>query len=286
MKFKFIFEYRFMFPVEKMCQALKVSRSGYYKWNQRGKGKRQMKNKELLKEIEEIFNKKRKLYGSPRIHAELRARGYGCNKKRIARLMRGKFVAKTRRKFKITTHSKHNFPVAPDLLRQNFVAESANTVWTSDITYIRTEEGWLYLTVVLDVYSRKIVGWSMGERLGRGLVLKAVNNAITRRRPTSKVIFHSDQGVQYAAHETRQILKDNNFVQSMSRKGRCYDNAITETFFHSLKTEHVYFKKYKTRDEARQSIFDYIEVFYNRERRHSSIGYLSPEEFEKVSVAS
>ena len=169
-------------------------------------------------------------------------------------------------------------------MRQDFTTEAPNLVWTSDITYVRTDEGWLYLTVVLDVFSRRVVGWSMSERLTRAFVLRAINHAIRRRQPNNKVIFHSDQGVQYACFETRKVLKQNGFTQSMSRKGCCYDNAVTEAFFHSLKTEHVYFEQYKTRNQARQSIFDYIETFYNRERRHSSIGYLSPEEYEKMSL--
>lgn len=284
MKFRFIKDHRFAFPVEKMCQTLKISRSGFYSWIGRDKSQRQMKNEVLVEEIEKVFVKSRQLYGSPRIHAELNALGYHCNKKRVARLMQGKFIAKTKKKFKVTTDSRHNLPVAPNLLRQKFVSEAANQIWTSDITYIWTQEGWLYLAIVLDIFSRKVVGWSMSQRLESDLVLNALNSAIARRQPTQKIVFHSDQGVQYACSDTRQLLKNNGFVQSMSRKGRCYDNAITETFFHSLKTEQVYFERYNTRKEARQSIFNYIEVFYNRERRHSSLGYLSPNNFEKQFV--
>jgi transposase InsO family protein len=284
MKFRFINEQRSAFPVEKMCQILKVSRSGFYMWGKRSKSERQMKNEELTNKIGEIFIKSRELYGSPRIYAELKARGYQCSKNRVERLMRGKFIAKTRRKFKITTHSKHDLPVAPDLLRQNFVSDTTNAVWTSDITYIRTNEGWLYLSIILDTYSRKVVGWSMNERLTGDLVIKAINNAVIRRKPNGRIIFHSDRGVQYACFETRKLLARNGFIQSMSRKGICYDNAITESFFHTLKTEHVYFSHFITREEARRSLFDYIEVYYNRERRHSSIGYMSPDQFEKVAV--
>jgi len=253
-------------------------------WHGKGKSKRQMENEVLVGEIEKVFVKSRKLYGSPRVHAELKALGYPYNEKRVARLMQGKFVAKTKKKFRVTTNSRHNLPVAPNLLRQNFVSEAANRVWTSDITYIWTREGWLYLAIVLDVFSRKVVGWSMSQHLGSDLVLNALNNAIAHRQPRQKIVFHSDQGIQYACSDTRQLLSNNGFVQSMSRKGRCYDNAITETFFHSLKTEQVYFERYETRKEARQDIFNYIEVFYNRERRHSSLGYLSPDNFEKQFV--
>jgi len=284
MKFLFIRDYRSEFPVKKMCQMLKVSRSGFYAWDGKGESKRQMENGELQGKIEEIFKKSRELYGSPRIHAELRAQGYACSVNRVARLMRGKFVAKTVKMFRTTTNSNHDYRPAPDLVNQNFVAPAPNSIWTSDITYIRTLEGWLYLAVVLDVYSRKVVGWSMSDRLTKEIVITAVSNAIIRRNIAGDVIFHSDQGVQYACDVFRNFLKRNNITQSMSRKGICYDNAITESFFHTLKTEHVYFCHYSTREEARRSLFDYIEIYYNRERRHSSIGYMSPDQFEKMAV--
>jgi len=284
MKFLFVRGNRSEFPVGKMCQVLKVSRSGFYDWNSREKGQRQMENEMLKEKIKEIFNKSRALYGSPRVHAELKAQGYSCSENRVARLMRGKFVAKTVKMFRRTTNSDHKYRPAPDLIHQNFVAPAPNSIWTSDITYIRTLEGWLYLAVVLDVYSRKVVGWSMSERLTKELVITAVSNAIIRRKIAGDVIFHSDQGVQYACDVFRSFLKRNKIKQSMSRKGICYDNAITESFFHTLKTEHVYFNQYITRRDARQSIFDYIEVFYNRERRHSSIGYLSPDQFERRAI--
>lgn len=244
-----------------------------------------MENDILREKIEKIFNENREVYGSPRVYAELRAQGYICSENRVARLMHGKFIAKTVKMFRSTTDSDHGYQIAPDLVNQNFVALAPNTVWTSDITYIRTMEGWLYLAIVLDVYSRKVVGWSMGERITKDLVLNAVSNAITRRNPCSGVIFHSDRGVQYACGVFRNFLIRKRMQQSMGRRGWCYDNAITESFFHTLKTEHVYFCQYRTREEARRSIFDYIEMFYNRERRHSSIGYMSPDEFEKMAVA-
>ena len=284
MRFMFVKEQRFDFPVEKMCQLLDVSRSGYYKWLKGEKSQRETENDVLLVKIKKIFVENHELYGRPRVCAELKSQGYHYNKKRIERLMKGKFVAKTRRKFKVTTDSQHSLPVAPNILKQNFVSEVANRVWTSDITYIWTLEGWLYLAVVLDVFSRKIVGWSMGKRLESQLVVNAIKGAILRRQPEPNTIFHSDRGIQYAAKDTRLLLKSHGFIQSMSRKGRCYDNAITESFFHSLKTEQVYFERYTTRKEARQSIFNYIEVFYNRQRRHSSIGFLSPDNFEKKFV--
>lgn len=279
-------DHRSQFPVKKMCQMLKISRSGFYAWDGREKSKRQMENEILKEKIKEIFKKSRELYGSPRVHAELMAQGYSCSENRVARLMKGKIVAKTVKMFKRTTNSDHRCQPAPDLVNQNFVAPAPNTIWTSDITYIRTLEGWLYLAIVLDVYSRKVIGWSMRERLAKELVLKAVSSAITRRNVNGDIIFHSDQGIQYACDVFKNFLKRNNIEQSMSRKGICYDNAITESFFHTLKTEHVHFSHYRTREEARRSIFDYIEVFYNRERRHSSIGYLSPDQFERTAIVA
>ena len=193
---------------------------------------------------------------------------------------------KAKKKFKATTNSKHNLPVAENLLNQNFVAEKPNTVWASDITYIPTLEGWLYLVVILDLFSRQVVGWAMSDRLTSGFVVKALYQAIGRRHPASGCIFHSDRGIQYASTDFRDVLKVYGFIQSMSRKGNCYDNAVAESFFHTLKTEHVYEYRYETRAEARQSIFEYIEMFYNRQRRHSALGYRSPVSFELKAMAA
>jgi transposase InsO family protein len=192
-------------------------------------------------------------------------------------------VAKMRRRFKVTTHSKHTLPVAENLLQKPFVAGKANTVWVSDITYVRTDEGWLYLAAILDVYSRQIVGWSMKERLTQDLTIPALQQALGRRNPVAGLIFHSDRGVQYASHDFRNLLKRKGFIQSMSGKGNCYDNAIMETFFHTIKTELIYCERYRTKEEARRSIFEYIEVFYNRVRRHSALNYKSPTEFEQLA---
>jgi len=220
-------------------------------------------------------------YGSPRLTAELRARGIRCGKNRIARLMRlHGIAAKMKRRFKITTHSRHNLPVAENLLNRQFAVDRPNKVWLSDITYIQTQEGWLYLSAVLDLYNRQVIGWSMNDRLTQDLVLNALAQALGRRTPEADAIFHSDRGSQYAGHAFRDVLRNHDFVQSMSGTGNCYDNAVMESFFHTLKTEVVYCERYRTRAEARQSIFEYIEVFYNRIRRHSSLGYLSPLEFE------
>jgi transposase InsO family protein len=281
MKYEFIFSHRSALRVEKMCLALRVSRSGYYDWLNRGQSQRDRSNQVLLEQIERVYRDSRGNYGSPRITAELRADGEGCNKKRVARLMRiNGIAAKTKRRFKVTTNSKHNQPVAANLVNQQFVAGATNKLWSSDITYIWTKEGWLYLSVVLDVYSRRIVGWSMNRRLTKELVIEAVNQALSYRNPGRNMIFHSDQGSQYASNRFRKLLADNEIKASMSGKGNCYDNAITETFFHTLKTELVYFENYQTREEAKLSIFEYIEVFYNRKRRHSAIGYQNPVDFE------
>jgi len=195
-------------------------------------------------------------------------------------------VGKAKKKFKATTNSKHNLPVAPNLLNQDFVAEKPNTVWVSDITYISTLEGWLYLVVILDLYSRQAVGWAMSDRLTSDFVVKALYQAIGRRRPPSGCILHSDRGVQYASADFRDVLNNYGLIQSMSRKGNCYDNAVAESFFHTLKTEHVYEHRYETRADARQSIFEYIEMFYNRQRRHSALGYRSPVSFELDAMAA
>jgi len=285
MKYEFITGDRSALRVKKMCQALRVSRSGYYDWRNRAQSQRDRSNQLLLEQIERVYRESRGTYGSPRITAELRANGDTCNKKRVARLMRlNSIAAKTKRRFKVTTDSGHNKPVAANLVNRRFEAEKPNRLWSSDITYIWTNEGWLYLSVVLDVYSRRIVGWSMTRRLTKELVLEAVNQALRYRDPGLDMIFHSDQGSQYASDEFRKLLDNHDIKASMSGKGNCYDNAITETFFHTLKTELVYFERYQTREEARLSIFEYIEVFYNRKRRHSAIGYKTPVDFEKLKT--
>jgi len=217
----------------------------------------------------------------------LRANGIRCGKNRIARLMRENGIqAKTKRRFKITTDSKHNLPIAENLLDQEFTVDAPNKTWTGDITYIWTKQGWMYLAVVLDLFNREIVGWSMRKRITRDIVIAALAMAIQRKRPHKGLIFHSDRGSQYASHEFRRLLEKHSIIQSMSGKGNCYDNAVTESLFHTLKTELVYFEKYRTRAEARQSIFEYIEIFYNRVRRHSALGYVSPVDFGRLSMAA
>ena len=287
MKYQFIDRYRSVYRVEKMCRILNISRSSYYTWKTRSKSMRDKVNEALVFEIKLIFEKNRKLYGSPRITAELRAKGISCGENRVARLMRiNGIVAKTKRRFKATTDSKHTLPVAENVINQDFTAERPNEVWASDITYIWTKEGWLYLAVILDIFNRKIVGWAMDSRITRNLVMKAFIMAVKRHNPKSGVIFHSDRGSQYASSDFRKLLETHECIQSMSGTGNCYDNAVVETFFHTLKTELVYFERYETRREARQSIFEYIEIFYNRIRRHSSLGYVSPVDFERLAMAT
>lgn len=287
MKYSFIKSRGSAYAVEKMCRLLKVSRSGYYAWRSRGKSSRALANESLLVRIKESYIRGRSVYGSPRITSDLRDAGISCSRNRVARLMRlADIRARTKRRFRATTDSRHKLPIAPNLLQRNFTATAPDTVWVADITYIWTREGWLYLAAVLDLYSRSIVGWSMGLRLDAGLTVSALRQAVKRRRPGKGVVFHSDRGVQYASIQMRSELDRNGFIQSMSRKGDCWDNAVMESFFHTLKTEHTYFERYQSRAEAKSKIFDYIEVFYNRQRKHSTLSYKSPLAFEEArSVA-
>ena len=287
MKYWFMNQYCSLHGVQRMCRVIGASRSGYYGWRRRQESKRQKDNEKILMEIKESHKNSHRAYGSPRITLDLQANGTKCSENRVARLMKVHgIIAKAKKKFKATTSSKHNLPVADNLLNQDFAAEKPNMVWVSDITYIATLKGWLYLTVILDLYSRQVVGWAMSDRLTAGFVIKALNQAIGRRNPVRGCIFHSDRGVQYASADFRDVLNSHGFIQSMSRKGNCYDNAVAESFFHTLKIEHVYDYRYETRAEAIQSVFEYIEMFYNRKRRHSAIGYRSPVSFELDAMAA
>ena len=287
MKYQFIDRYRSVYRVEKMCRTLNIGRSSYYAWKRRHKSMRGKENEALVFKIRLVHEKSRRIYGSPRITAELRANGIRCGKNRVARLMRENGIqAKTKRRFKITTDSKHDLPIVENLLEQDFTVDTPNKTWTGDITYIWTKQGWMYLAVVLDLFNREIIGWSMRKRITKDIVIEALAMAIKRKRPHKGLIFHSDRGSQYASHEFIKLLEGHDVIQSMSGKGNCYDNAVTESFFHTLKTELVYFEKYRTRVEARQSIFEYIEIFYNRVRRHSYLGYVSPVDFGRLSMAA
>ncbi len=264
-----------------MCSTLEVSRSGFYAWLKREPSERSKSDARMTELISEIHKGSRGTYGAPRIHEALKAGGISCGLNRVARLMREAGLrSKVKRKFKATTNSKHDHPIAPNLLNQDFKTYSPNAIWVSDITYIWTDEGWLYLATTMDLFSRAIVGWAMDSRMKSGLVVSALDMALSARMPAKGLIHHSDRGVQYAAKPFQELLTANGIVCSMSRKGNCYDNAVQESFYHSLKTELVHHEHYLTRDQARASIFDYIEVFYNRERIHSTLGYVSPLQFE------
>lgn len=265
-----------------MCQVLGVSRSGYYAWKRCPESSRAREDRRLTELIERAHQRSRAIYGAPRIHLDLREQGERCGKNRVARLMRQAGIrSKVARKFRRTTDSSHSLPVAGNLLNQNFHVTAPNAVWVADITAIHTREGWLYLASILDLYARTVVGWAMDGSMTRQLTLDALEMAVKRRRPAAGLIHHSDQGVQYAAHDFQRRLKEHGILCSMSRRGDCYDNAVVESFFHTLKTELVHHHQYRSRNEARASIFDYIETFYNRQRRHSSIGYRTPMEFER-----
>lgn len=270
-----------------MCKTLSVSRSGFYSWSKRPKSQRDLDNEKLLSQIKEIHAASDRRYGSPRVMDELRNRGIICNHKRVERLMKKHGIhSKIRKKFKVTTHSKHKRPIAENLIQMDFKASSPNKVWTSDITYIWTREGWLYLSVFMDLYSRAIVGWSMNNRLTDDLVINAFKKALWSRRPPSGLIVHSDRGSQYCSGDFKELITKNECLQSMSSTGNCYDNAVTESFFHTLKTELVYHERYGTRDQARKSIFKYIEIFYNRNRVHSTLGGVSPYQYEQLKLAA
>jgi transposase InsO family protein len=283
MKFQFIESHKKTHAVQTLCQMFQVTPSGYYQWKGRGKSNREKENDFLLEKIKETYEKNRCVYGSPRITQALHREAIICSQPRVARLMRANgIVAKTQRKFKATTNSNHTLPVAADLVGQAFGVDGPNKLWVGDITYIDTDEGWLYLSKVMDAYNREIIGWAVNKRMTKDLVIKAMDRAIRKRRPTESPIFHSDRGSQYASYAFRRLLVNNHIRQSMSGKGNCYDNAMAESFFKTLKTELIYQNKYQTRQEAKQDIFEYIEVFYNRQRLHSALGYKTPIEYGKL----
>jgi len=265
-----------------MCSTLEVSRSGFYVWCAREESHRSREDRRLTALLREEHERSRRTYGAPRLHAALKRRGETCGLHRVERLMRAAGIrSKVRRKFRTTTDSDHVHAVAPNLLRRQFTVFGPNQVWVSDITYIPTDEGWLYLASTMDLFSRRIVGWAMSARLTADIVVDALEMAIGRREPPRGLLHHSDRGVQYAAHAFRGLLERHGIDCSMSGKGNCYDNAVKESFFHTLKTELCDHEHYRTRDQARASVFDFIEVFYNRARLHSTLGYLSPAEFEQ-----
>jgi len=271
-------------PARWLCSALQVSARGYYAWRRRPESARRRRDRQLLVAIRASYERSRRVYGSPRVLLDLLDSGEACSRKRIARIMQGNgLVAVQRRRFKATTMSGHDYPVQANLLERNFAAAAPNQVWLGDITYIATEEGWLYLAALLDLYSRKIVGWSTAERIDRMLTLTALEIALRHRRPSPGLIHHTDQGSQYAAYEYQKRLEEVQARPSMSRKGDCYDNAPMESFFSTLKRERVHRRRYWSREEAREDLGDYIDGFYNLTRRHSELGGVSPVQYETMA---
>jgi putative transposase len=282
MKFAFIQAEKAVFPVTVLCRVLEVSRAGFYATQSRPLSARAREDDHLAVQIAAIHRASRRRYGSPRVHAELRAQGRCISRKRVARLMRrAALAAQRRRAFRITTQSQHDRPVMPNRLARQFTAAGPDRVWVSDITYLASAEGWLYLAVVLDLFSRRIVGWATSDRLGEGLALEALGMAVARRRPRPGLVHHSDRGSQYASVEYRGILSAHGLEGSMSGVGNCWDNAVAESFFATLKVELDGDGVWPTRGHAHRAVFDYIELFYNPERRHSTVGYLSPIAFER-----
>jgi transposase InsO family protein len=282
MKYEFMRRHKNEFNIERMSKVFNVSRSGYYHFINAMPSKRAKENEKLLEKIKLIHHDSRQTYGSPRIHAELKVRGEICSRKRVANLMQqNNLQAKMKKRFKITTRVNYKAKAAPNLLKRDFTAQQPNQCWVADITYVATAEGWLYVAAVLDLFSRCIVGLAMSDRITTDLVLTALQQALRHRQPVSNVTHHSDRGCQYTSDNFQQLLKKHDIICSMSGAGNCYDNAAMESFFHTLKTEHIYFEYYSTREQAKHSIFEYVEIFYNRKRRHSTIGYNSPIAFEK-----
>lgn len=271
------------YPVSILCRVLGVSRSGYYAWQHKAKKQRRSENDKLIILVRQLHRETGGSYGTRRMAKELRAHGIACGRCRARTLMRLAGVSiKRKKRFRVTTDSNHNLPVAPNLLNRQFDVSKSNCSWVGDITYIWTSEGWLYLATVMDLFSRQIVGWSLQNRMTKKLVSDALLMAIWRRRPLPGLMFHSDRGSQYCSSHFQDLLKAHKMLCSMSRKGNCWDNAVMERFFRSLKSERVVFRTYKTRAVAKQDIVEWIEMFYNSKRRHSYLGYVSPREFEKM----
>lgn len=288
MKYAWIQRHQSEFEINQMCQVLRVGRSSYYDWVRTAPRhlRKLEEDKKLANKVKEIFLEGRSSYGTRRIKKCLAKEGIVASRRRIARHMeQNQLQCKTKRKFKMTTDSNHALPVVGNLLERNFNVQRPNQCYVGDITYIPTQEGWLYLAVVIDLFSRQVVGWSMDKHMKASLVNQALLLAIWRRKPKRGLLWHTDRGSQYAADSHRALLKEHGIVQSMSRKGNCWDNAVAESFFHTLKIELVHQCQFTTREEAKQAIFEYIEVFYNRVRMHSANDYLSPVEFEKLKAS-
>jgi putative transposase len=281
-KYAFIDRHRTVFSLARMCDVLGAAKSGFYDWKKRAGGGRKAADSAMLARVQAIHAASRGAYGSPRILRALKNDGIACGKGRLERLMRkANIYGQGRRRFRVTTNSNHRLPVSPNVVARNFKPSGPNRLWLADITYLWTLEGWLYLAAVMDAYSRKIVGWAMHSRIDRELTLSALDMAHGREKPEAGLVHHSDQGSQYAAEDYQERLKSYAMTPSMSRRGNCWDNAPMESFFHSLKVEHVHHQRFATRRQACGSVFDWIEVFYNRQRMHSAIGYKTPDSLQK-----
>jgi transposase InsO family protein len=281
MRYEYIEEQQKHHAIELLCDVLEVSRSGYYSFQTRGESKRSKEDKRLEIKIKTSFKNSRNTYGYRRIVKDLKEQQESCGKHRAISLMkRLDLRTKARRKFKATTNSSHNKPIYENLLNRQFKPAQINQSWVSDITYIATKEGWLYLAAIMDLYSRNIIGWAMEKRMTDELVINALKMALFKRKISSGLLLHSDRGTQYASHDYQALLKNQDIKCSMSGKGNCYDNSPMESFFHSLKVECIYSQTFNTRNEAKSAIFDYIEIFYNRQRKHSSLNYMSPVNYE------
>ena len=282
MKYGFIESHRDQFSISRMCAVLQVSRNGYYDARTRGPSQRSQDNQRASAEIQRVHEGSRQAYGAHKTWRELRARGFSWGRHRIARLRREAGIeARRKRRFRITTQSRAGMVAADNQLKQNFETKKVDRVWVGDITFIATAAGWLYLAVLIDLYSRRVVGWAMSERIDQQLVLDCLNLALLQRKVKPGLIHHTDQGRQYSSAAYLDVLKRHGIKPSMSRRGNCYDNAVAESFFSSLKNELVHHCSFKTRDEARTAIFEYIEIFYNRQRRHQTLDYLSPVDYER-----
>ena len=281
MKYGFIRAHQNQFSVSRMCAVLKVSRNGYYDWRDRPESKRAQEDRTVLNQIRVVHTRSRQAYGALKTWRELRAEGFNWGRHRIARLRREAGIeARRKQRFRITTQARVGVIAAKNRLKQRFKAKAVNRVWVGDITFVPTVEGWLYLAVLIDMYSRRVVGWAMSERIDQQLVVDALNMALLQRRVKPGLIHHSDQGRQYSSAAYQAVLEHHGMIASMSRRGNCYDNAVAESFFSSLKNELIHHSSFRTRDQARTAIFEYIEAFYNRQRRHQSLDYLSPVDYE------
>jgi putative transposase len=287
MKYAWIEEQRDLYSVSRMCRQLEVSRPGYCQWRTRPPSERSMANAALDAQVAAIHASSKRSYGRPRVVRALHKQGVQVGHERVRNSMKRQHLRPVyKRPYRVTTDSAHQKPIAPNVLNRRFDGWQVNQAWVADITYIATAEGWLYLACIMDLASRKIVGWSMSERMKADLVCQALKSAYWRRKPPAGLIMHSDRGSQYAGETHRQLIKDYRMIQSMSRRGNCWDNAAMESFFSTLKIERTNRKTYRTRDEAKPDVFDYIERFYNPRRRHSTLGYLSPMEFEKQTLSA